>query len=64
MKYEMLTQLYDGQLFYAPIGDQPHMILDIGTGIGKLYKSPSYISSQCPNKLCDPPGIWATEVGD
>jgi len=64
MKHYMLMQLCDGQLFYAPIGDLPHMILDIGTGSGELYKSSSHISSQCPDKLCDPPGVWAIEVGD
>jgi len=35
MKHAMLMELCDGQLFYAPIGDQPHLILDIGTGTGK-----------------------------
>lgn len=46
MKHAMLMELCDGQLFYAPIGDQPHMILDIGTGTGKSRTPPSYVSSQ------------------
>jgi hypothetical protein len=35
MKHAMMMELCDGQLFYAPIGDNPQKILDIGTGTGK-----------------------------
>ncbi|KAK4138389.1 S-adenosyl-L-methionine-dependent methyltransferase [Trichocladium antarcticum] len=34
MKHAMLMELCDGELFYAPIGRNPHKILDIGTGTG------------------------------
>lgn len=34
MKHAMLLELCDGALFFAPIGDRPQKILDIGTGTG------------------------------
>ncbi|KAK4157009.1 hypothetical protein C8A00DRAFT_30102 [Chaetomidium leptoderma] len=34
MKHAMVKMLCGGQLFFAPIGDQPHEILDVGTGTG------------------------------
>jgi hypothetical protein len=34
MKHAMLMELCDGELFYAPIGEKPDKILDIGTGTG------------------------------
>lgn len=36
MKHAMMLELTDGELFYAPIGDNPQNILDIGTGTGEL----------------------------
>ncbi|KFZ13083.1 hypothetical protein V501_03898 [Pseudogymnoascus sp. VKM F-4519 (FW-2642)] len=46
MKHAMLMELTDGKLFYAPIGENPQKILDIGTGtgiwaieVGDLYPS-------------------------
>lgn len=38
MKHAMLKELTDGLLFYAPIGDDPQTILDIGTGTGRLLE--------------------------
>lgn len=35
MKHAMMLELTDGKLFYAPVGDNPQHILDIGTGTGK-----------------------------
>lgn len=35
MKHAMLLELCDGELFYAPIGENPQLILDIGTGTGE-----------------------------
>ncbi len=35
MKHVMMLELTDGALFYAPIGDHPQLILDIGTGTGE-----------------------------
>ena len=35
MKHVMLKEVTDGRLFYAPIGDRPQMIVDIGTGTGQ-----------------------------
>lgn len=35
MKHAMLLELTDGKLFYAPTGDNPQQILDIGTGTGE-----------------------------
>jgi hypothetical protein len=37
MKHAMLMELTDGKLFYAPIGNNPQKILDIGTGTGEFY---------------------------
>lgn len=34
MKHAMLLELNDGELYFAPIGDYPQKILDIGTGTG------------------------------
>ncbi|KAK3307401.1 S-adenosyl-L-methionine-dependent methyltransferase [Chaetomium strumarium] len=34
MKHAMLLELCDGKLFYAPIGEHPQKVLDIGTGTG------------------------------
>lgn len=34
MKHAMMLELTDGKLFYAPIGEHPQHILDIGTGTG------------------------------
>lgn len=34
MKHAMMLELTDGKLYYAPIGDNPEKILDIGTGTG------------------------------
>lgn len=36
MKHAMMLELTDGKLCYAPIGDHPQQILDIGTGTGEL----------------------------
>jgi hypothetical protein len=36
MKHAMMLELMDGELFFAPIGDNPQNILDIGTGTGEL----------------------------
>jgi hypothetical protein len=35
MKHAMLMELTDGKLLYAPIGDYPQKIVDIGTGTGE-----------------------------
>ena len=35
MKHAMLMELTDGALFFAPIGDEPQQILDVGTGTGE-----------------------------
>ncbi|KAH8896217.1 S-adenosyl-L-methionine-dependent methyltransferase [Thozetella sp. PMI_491] len=34
MKHAMMLELTDGQLFFAPIGDNPQKIIDLGTGTG------------------------------
>ncbi|KAH9897570.1 S-adenosyl-L-methionine-dependent methyltransferase [Xylariomycetidae sp. FL2044] len=34
MKHAMMMELTDGKPFYAPIGDNPQKIIDIGTGTG------------------------------
>ena len=34
MKHAMVKMLCGQQLYHAPIGDDPHEILDIGTGTG------------------------------
>lgn len=36
MKHAMMLELTDGELFYAPIGDHPQSIVDIGTGTGEF----------------------------
>ena len=40
MKHAMMLELTDGKLCYAPIGDHPQQILDIGTGTGELSTPP------------------------
>lgn len=40
MKHAMLMELCDGELFYAPIGENPQKILDIGTGTGEWHAHP------------------------
>jgi hypothetical protein len=37
MKHAMMLELMDGELFFAPVGDNPQNILDIGTGTGELF---------------------------
>ncbi|KAK4234259.1 S-adenosyl-L-methionine-dependent methyltransferase [Achaetomium macrosporum] len=34
MKHAMMLELTDGKLFFAPIGDNPQKIIDLGTGTG------------------------------
>lgn len=34
MLHTMMLEATDGKLFYAPIGDYPQKILDLGTGTG------------------------------
>ena len=41
MKHAMLMELTDGTLFYAPVGNHPNAILDIGTGTGEFW-TPSW----------------------
>ncbi len=43
MKHAMMMELTDGQLFYAPIGDHPRKILDVGTGTGRSRLGATYI---------------------
>ena len=40
MKHAMLLELTDGRLFYAPVGDHPQRIIDVGTGTGERPKKP------------------------
>jgi hypothetical protein len=40
MKHAMLMELCDGELFYAPVGENVHKILDVGTGTGE-WATPS-----------------------
>lgn len=35
MKHAMLLELTDGRLFFAPVGDHPQLIVDVGTGTGE-----------------------------
>lgn len=34
MKHAMVLELTDGKLVYAPIGDHPQKVIDLGTGTG------------------------------
>jgi hypothetical protein len=34
MKHAMMLEMLDGKLFFAPIGDHPQKIIDLGTGTG------------------------------
>lgn len=47
MKHAMLMELCDGQLFYAPIGENPDKILDIGTGTGGSIIVGTQLSIPC-----------------
>lgn len=40
MKHAMLMELTDGKLFYAPVGDHPQLIVDVGTGTGEYGTVP------------------------
>lgn len=37
--FETLNLAFDENLFFAPIGDQPKAILDVGTGTGEISSS-------------------------
>jgi len=37
MKHHATMLLYKGELHHAPIGSDPHKILDVGTGTGNTY---------------------------
>jgi len=37
MKHHATMLLYKGELHHAPIGPDPHMILDVGTGTGNSF---------------------------
>ncbi|KAK7986931.1 hypothetical protein PG996_006459 [Apiospora saccharicola] len=40
MKHAMMLEMTDGKLFYAPVGDYPQKIIDIGTGtVGDQFAS-------------------------
>lgn len=36
MQFETLNLTFDENLFFAPVGDQPEAILDVGTGTGEI----------------------------
>ena len=63
MKHTMLLELMDGQLFYAPIGDNPQQILDVGTGTGEkpcaLVMSIANVCGLTWHRHCT--GIWAID---
>jgi len=39
MQFETLNLAFDENLFFAPVGDQPEAILDVGTGTGEISSS-------------------------
>ena len=39
MQFETLNLAFDENLFFAPVGDQPEAILDVGTGTGEILSS-------------------------
>lgn len=53
MLHTMMLEATDGKLFYAPIGDYPQKIIDLGTGTG-LWAIESkffYYVAICPNHV-------------
>ena len=60
MKHTMVKLLCNGQLFYAPISENPQKILDIGTGTGiwaieSEQQSPIFVSAsqaRFPTDVC------------
>lgn len=46
MLHAMMLEVTDGKLFYAPIGDYPQKILDLGTGTG-IWAIEGMIQSSC-----------------
>lgn len=51
-----LDIMFEGKLFFAPV-EQPHYIVDIGTGTGKMIQVSVLYTLTCA-------GIWAMKVGD
>lgn len=47
MKHAMMLEMTDGKLFYAPVGDYPQKIIDIGTGTGKSAQSAQVFQGLC-----------------
>lgn len=56
MKHTMVKMLCSGKLYYAPIAENPQMILDIGTGTGIW----AIESEQPPPPPCSRP--WECKV--
>lgn len=63
MKHAMMLELMDGKLFYAPIGDTPQMILDIGTGTGEFFcLSVAFFGLEpADERISCEIGIWAID---
>lgn len=62
MKHAMMLELTDGELFYAPIGDNPQSIMDIGTGTGESALGRLDIGTQRLNVWSVfAKGIWAID---
>jgi hypothetical protein len=47
MKHAMMKELTDGRLFYAPIGEYPQKILDMGTGTGMFAVRTPWLPRTC-----------------
>lgn len=39
MKHVMMLEMTDGKLYYAPIGEHPQKVLDVGTGTGEYPRA-------------------------
>ncbi len=59
MKHAMMLELTDGRLFYAPIRDNPSMILDIGTGTGEC----SSLNAILSRRRADNTFLWFRHLG-
>lgn len=56
MLHAMMLEATDGRLFYAPLGDNPQRIIDLGTGTGAWAMESTYDHDDGGRQCPPPPG--------